>query len=142
MTGETSESLECLCCVESVEFSVIAMIANAPLARFACRILPAILVLSTFSAQARANEPTRVSVCLRISKSGQLLKAEVYKTQIAFRGTEALAAVNRIKEFAPLPEGAPEYMDFHYDVVCGCTGYIIRDEMHLCRDMHTSAKPE
>lgn len=113
--------------------------------RCLCHLLPALslAVLPLLSAtQASANEPTKVSVCLRISKSGELLKAEVYKAQSAIRGQEALAAINRVKEFAPLPEGAPDYVDFHYDLVCGCTGYVWKDEMHLCRDIHTSAKPE
>ncbi len=86
-----------------------------------------------------ANEATRTSVCMRINRSGELVSTTVYKEAAQIRTREALAAINRaaMPSFPPLPKGAPEFVDFHWDVVCGCTGYIYSDKMRLCNHAHT-----
>lgn len=91
-----------------------------------------------FASEAFANEPTRTAVCIRISRSGDLLSTTLYKSPGWIRSEQAIAAIKRAAggSFPPLPEGSPEFMDFHFDVTCGCTGWIMKDEMRLCKQAH------
>lgn len=99
-----------------------------------------VILFSEFvaSSPSFANEATRTSVCLRINRVGALVNTTVYKEAAQIRTREALAAINRaaMPNFPPLPAGSPEFVDFHWDVVCGCTGYIYSDKMRLCNQAH------
>lgn len=83
-----------------------------------------------------ANEPTHASVCLRINRAGELVSLIEYKSQSFIRSEQTMAAIRRAAPFPPLPEGAPEVVDFHYDVTCGCTGWLMLDKMRLCNTVH------
>ncbi len=92
----------------------------------------------TFATPLFANEATRTSVCIRINRSGELVSTTIYKEAAQIRSREAIAAIQRaaMPSFPPLPDGAPEFVDFHWEVVCGCTGYIYGDNMRLCKHVH------
>ena len=83
-----------------------------------------------------ANEATAQEVCIRISRSGELLRTTVYSKRIAMFAQNAVNAVHRAAPFPPLPDGSPEFMDFHFIVVNNCTGAIWNDKMQLCSKRH------
>ncbi len=108
--------------------------------RLILALVCAALSVGLFANMASANEATRTSVCIRVNRAGELVSAKVYRSGISFHGQHALEAIGRAGPFPPLPEGSPEYVDFHYDVVLGCTGWIMSDEMHLCKKVHSDQK--
>lgn len=106
----------------------------------AALVFTALLGVTVFSCATPlfANEATRTSVCIRINRAGELVSTTIYKEAAQIRSREAMAAIQRaaMPSFPPLPEGAPEFVDFHWEVVCGCTGYIYGDTMRLCKHVH------